>query len=142
MHEATRSFSRKKTYFGSMKHFAFLLSMALLMLGTANTANAQAQSSDATVQPGFLNVHITPNTTRENLAQLQKDMSAVNIGFRYDMVNWVDGQLQSIRFALILQDGTMVRNAYESMEADTDVWIRLEGTGDDRIFCAGDECAE
>lgn len=125
-----------------MKHFAFLLSMALCLLGTSNPMSAQGQSSDATVQPGFLNVHITPNTTRENLAQLQKDMSAVNIGFRYDMVNWVEGQLQSIRFALILQDGSMVRNAYESMEADTDVWIRLEGTGDDRVFCAGDECAE
>lgn len=125
-----------------MKHFAFLLGLAMAMLGTTTELQAQSTSSDAAVQPGYLNVHITPNTTRENLAQLQKDMSTVNIGFRYDMVNWVDGQLQSIRFAVILQDGTMVRNAFESMEADSDVWIRLEGSGADRIFCAGDECAE
>ena len=58
------------------------------------------------------------------------------------MVNWVDDKLQSIRFALILQDGTMVRNAYETMDAETDIWLRLEGTGDERVFCAGSQCAE
>lgn len=125
-----------------MKHFAFSLGMALCLLGTTTPTQAQSTSTNAEVQPGYLNVHITSNTTREELAQLQKDMSTVNIGFRYDMVDWVNGQLQSIRFALILQDGTMVRNAYDSMEAATDVWIRLEGEGENRIFCAGDECAE
>lgn len=124
-----------------MKHFAFLLGTALCLLGTSTDAQAQSTPNDA-VQPGYLNLHITENTTRENLAQLQKDMSTVNIGFRYDMVDWVDGKLQSIRFALILQDGTMVRNAYEAMDASTDVWLRLEGEGASRIFCAGSECAE
>ena len=91
---------------------------------------------------GYVNVHVTQNSTRAELAQLQKDLSAVNIGFRYDMVDWVEGKLQSIRFALILQDGTMVRNAYDAMGAETDIWIRLEGTGEERVFCAGSKCAE
>ena len=125
-----------------MKHIAFVFSMAIVMLGSNPTAQAQSDAATETVQPGYINVHVTQNSTRAELAQLQKDLSAVNIGFRYDMVDWVDGKLQSIRFALILQDGTMVRNAYDAMDAETDIWLRLEGTGEDRVFCAGSKCAE
>jgi len=125
-----------------MKHIAFIFSMAMVMLGINPVAQAQSDAATETVQPGYVNVHVTENSTRAELAQLQKDLSAVNIGFRYDLVNWVDGKLQSIRFALILQDGTMVRNAYDAMDAETDIWIRLEGTGAERVFCAGSKCAE
>lgn len=125
-----------------MKHIAFIFSMAIVMLGINPTAQAQSDAATETVQPGYVNVHVTQNSTRAELAQLQKDLSAVNIGFRYDMVDWVDGKLQSIRFALILQDGTMVRNAYDAMDPETDIWLRLEGTGEDRVFCAGSKCAE
>ena len=125
-----------------MKHIAFIFSMAIVVLGINPTAQAQSDAATETVQPGYVNVHVTQNSTRAELAQLQKDLSAVNIGFRYDMVDWVDGKLQSIRFALILQDGTMVRNAYDAMDAETDIWLRLEGTGEDRVFCAGSKCAE
>ena len=125
-----------------MKHIAFIFSMAMVMLGINPVAQAQSDAATETVQPGYVNVHVTENSTRAELAQLQKDLSAVNIGFRYDLVNWVDDKLQSIRFALILQDGTMVRNAYEAMDAETDIWIRLEGTGAERVFCAGSKCAE
>ena len=125
-----------------MKHIAFIFSMAIVVLGINPTAQAQSDAATETVQPGYVNVHVTQNSTRAELAQLQKDLSAVNIGFRYDMVDWVDGKLQSIRFALILQDGTMVRNAYDAMDTDTDIWLRLEGTGEERVFCAGSKCAE
>ena len=125
-----------------MKHIAFIFSMAIVMLGINPTAQAQSDAATETVQPGYINVHVTQNSTRAELAQLQKDLSAVNIGFRYDMVDWVDGKLQSIRFALILQDGTMVRNAYDAMDSETDIWLRLEGTGEERVFCAGSNCAE
>lgn len=125
-----------------MKHIALIFSMAIVMLGINPTAQAQSDAAAETVQPGYVNVHVTQNSTRAELAQLQKDLSAVKIGFRYDMVDWVEGKLQSIRFALILQDGTMVRNAYDAMDAETDIWIRLEGTGEERVFCAGSKCAE
>ena len=125
-----------------MKHIAFIFSMAIVMLGITPIAGAQSDAATETVQPGYVNVHVTENSTQAELAQLQKDLSAVNIGFRYDMVDWADGKLQSIRFALILQDGTMVRNAYDAMDAATDIWIRLEGTGEERVFCAGSKCAE
>ena len=125
-----------------MKHIAFIFSMVIVMLGINPSAQAQSDAATESIQLGYVNVHVTQNSTRAELAQLQKDLSAVNIGFRYDMVDWVDGKLQSIRFALILQDGTMVRNAYDAMDAETDIWIRLEGTGEERVFCAGSNCAE
>ena len=125
-----------------MKHIAFIFSMAIVMLGINPAAQAQSDAAAETVQPRYVNVHVTQNSTRAELAQLQKDLSAVNIGFRYDMVDWVDSKLQSIRFSLILQDGTMVRNAYDAMDTETDIWIRLEGTGEERVFCAGNKCAE
>lgn len=124
-----------------MKHIAFIFSMAIVMLGINPTAQAQSDAAAETIEPGYVSVHVTQNSTRAELAQLQKDLSAVKIGFRYDMVDWVEGKLQSIRFALILQDGTMVRNAYDAMDAETDIWIRLEGTGEERVFCAGSKCA-
>ena len=102
------------------------------------TAIGFAQS-DA-IQPDFLNIHITQATSRAELSQMQKDMSAYNIGFRYDLIQWSNDELQSIRFAVRLPDGTMRRNVYEALESETDIWIRLEGEGAERIFCAGSQC--
>lgn len=77
-----------------------------------------------------------------DLAQLQKDMSQVGIGFRYDLITWESDQLKSIRLAVRLADGTMRRAYYEAIEADTDIWIRLEGSGENRVFCAGSSCED
>ncbi|MBN31984.1 MAG: hypothetical protein CL845_08385 [Crocinitomicaceae bacterium] len=135
-------FFTKKPYFRKMKTSVFVFGISIAMLSIGPFVYGQSDVNSEAVQPDFLNVHVTQNSTQSELAQLQKDMSAVNIGFRYDMVNWIDGKLQSIRFALILRDGTMIRNAYEVMDSETDVWIRLEGTGEERVFCAGDKCAD
>ena len=94
------------------------------------------------IQPNFLDVHIDQSTSRAELSQIQQEMQAYNIGFRYDLIEWNEGQLQSIRFAVRLPDGTMRRNVYEAMDAETDIWIRLEGSGEERIFCAGSACGE
>lgn len=92
------------------------------------------------IQPNQLDIHINQSTTRAELSQMQQDMHAFNIGFRYDLVEWENDQLLSIRFAVRLPDGTMRRNVYEAIDAETDIWIRLEGTGTDRVFCAGSAC--
>ena len=104
------------------------------------TSNGFGQSE--AIQPNFLDVHINQGTSRAELSQFQKEMQAYNIGFRYDLIEWNEGQLQSIRFAVRLPDGTMRRNVYEAMDAETDIWIRLEGSGEERIFCAGSDCGE
>lgn len=92
------------------------------------------------IQPDLLNIHINQSTSKAELTQIQQDMKALNIGFRYDLVEWSNSELQSIRFAVRLPDGTMRNNVYETIESDTDIWIRLEGSGNDRIFCAGSDC--
>lgn len=107
---------------------------------TFTTLNGFGQSE--AIQPNFLDVHIDQSTSRAELSQIQQEMQAYNIGFRYDLIEWNEGQLQSIRFAVRLPDGTMRRNVYEAMDAETDIWIRLEGSGEERIFCAGSACGE
>tara|TARA_B100000768_G_C11282099_1_gene379248 strand:+ start:4687 stop:5049 length:363 start_codon:yes stop_codon:yes gene_type:complete len=105
-----------------------------VLLTTIGLAQSEA------IQPDFLNIHITQATSRMELTQIQSDMGDYNIGFRYDMVTWSNDQLQSIRFAVRLPDGTMRRTVFEAIDAETDIWIRLEGSGTERIFCAGSQC--
>lgn len=119
-----------------MKKALYTLGMTVIAMSTALTGFGQSEN----IQSDFLNIHVNQTTSRTELAQWQKAMSAVGIGFRYDLVNWVEDELQSIRFAVILPDGTMRRNVVEEMNGETDIWIRLEGSGDERIFCAGDAC--
>lgn len=114
---------------------------AILAVAFAFTTSYGFGQSEA-IQPNFLDVHINQGTSRAELSQFQKEMQAYNIGFRYDLIEWNEGQLQSIRFAVRLPDGTMRRNVYEAMYAETDIWIRLEGSGEERIFCAGSDCGE
>ena len=129
-------FSRKTLYIRRMKKALYTLGMTVFAISTAFTGFGQTEN----IQSDFLNIHVNQNTSRTELAQWQKAMSVVGIGFRYDLVNWVEGELQSIRFAIILPDGAMRRNVVENIDGETDIWIRLEGAGDERIFCAGDEC--
>jgi len=119
-----------------MKKALYTLGMTLFAISTAFTGLGQSEN----IQSDYLNIHVNQSTSRTELAQWQKAMSAVGIGFRYDLVNWVEGELQSIRFAVILPDGTMRRNVVEDIDGETDIWIRLEGSGDGRVFCAGDDC--
>jgi hypothetical protein len=107
---------------------------AFAIMSTLGIAQTEA------IQPDLLNVHINQSTSKAELTQIQQDMKAFNIGFRYDMAEWSNDELQSIRFAVRLPDGTMRNNVYETIESDTDIWIRLEGSGNDRIFCAGSDC--
>ena len=110
------------------------LAGAFVLMSTLGFAQTEA------IQPDVLNVHINQSTSKAELIQIQQDMKAFNIGFRYDLAEWINDELQSIRFAVRLPDGTMRSDVYETIESDTDIWIRLEGSGDDRIFCAGSDC--
>lgn len=120
-----------------MKNVLASFSLALFTLAMSFTTHAQSE-----IQSDSFDVHITSSTTRMELAQLQKDFSEVGIGFRYDLIDWTDETLQSIRLAIILPDGSMRRHMSESLDADADIWLRLEGSGTERIFCAGDNCED
>jgi hypothetical protein len=113
---------------------SFPITFAFVLFAAIGLAQASG------VQPDYLDVHINQSTSRTALGELQKEMNDYNIGFRYDLVQWENDQLLSIRFAVRLPDGTMRRNNYETIDAETDIWIRLEGNGAERIFCAGSAC--
>lgn len=129
-------------YIVDMKRSVFSFLLAAVMTLGAGFAFAQDASVNENIQSGFLNVHINQQTTRMDLAQLQKDMSQVGIAFRYDLIEWEADELKSIRMAVRLTDGSMRRAFYETIEEGTDIWIRLEGSGDNRVFCAGANCED
>lgn len=99
-----------------------------------------AQSS--VVTPNSVDIHINQETSREQLAQMQQSLQEVGIGFRYDLVSWEEGALQSIRMAVRLADGTMETSEVASFNVETDVRILLSGEGEARIFCLGVACPE
>lgn len=99
-----------------------------------------AQSAQITATS--LDLHITQETSQDDLRQMQQTLAAVGIGFRYDLVSWEENTLQSIRMAVILSDGTLQTHEIETFEAVTDLRILLEGGGEDRIFCVGIDCPE
>ena len=89
-----------------------------------------------------IDIHITSSTTRDALSQIQQELHAQGIGFRYDLIHWDAGELQSIRLALRLGDGSMQTANFESLEPETDIRIVIHGTGEDRVFCVGTTCPE
>lgn len=132
----TRRFQRKgKTlYFSNMKRV--FLTFALICASFAGWAQS------AQITATSLDLHITQETSQDDLKQMQQTLAAAGIGFRYDLVSWEESTLQSIRMAVILSDGTLQTHEIETFEADTDLRILLEGGGEDRIFCVGIDCPE
>ena len=97
-----------------------------------------AQSSNIT--PNSVDLQISQETSREQLAQMQKSLQEAGIGFRYDLVSWEENGLQSIRMAVRLADGTMQTAEIEAFNEETHLRILLSGEGEDRVFCVGVAC--
>ena len=122
-----------------MKQIAFLFSMAIVMLGINPAAQAQPDAA----ANGAARIRQRPRhlkSTRAELAQLQKDLSAVNIGFRHDMV---DCMACCNRFALPSSCRTAPLSAMH-----TTPWVLKRTFGSDwkapvkSAFRAGSKCAE
>ncbi len=108
-----------------------------LIFGTIGT---WAQSS--VITPTSVDLHINQDTSRDQLAQMQRDLQAAGIGFRYDLVSWEENALKSIRMAIILPDGTLQTEELDAFNNDTDLRILLAGEGEDRVFCVGINCLD
>jgi hypothetical protein len=115
---------------------AVIFTVALFFASLASWAQSPI------VTPNAVDLHITQETSRDQLAQMQQSLHAAGIGFRYDLVAWEGNALQSIRMAVRLADGTLQTTELESFNSETDVRIQLSGTGENRIFCVGTACPE
>ena len=74
----------------------------LMAFGLACSSLAFAQSDVyvGTVTADLIDITITPNTTRDQLARMQKDLFDQGITFRYDNIHWIEGELVSIHLGL------------------------------------------
>jgi len=74
----------------------------LLAAGMAASTFAFAQSDVyvGTVTANLVDITIDQNTTRDQLARMQRDLFEQGITFRYDNINWIEGELVSIHVGL------------------------------------------
>lgn len=92
----------------------FLLSLAVLGFAFSSLS-AQTQSSS----PENLLVEIGADMSRDDLAVLQKELRDAGVGFRYDNIEWADGELKTIRLAIRCEDGTIGISDIFQVSADT-----------------------
>ena len=69
-------------------------------LGLSTMAFAQSDEYVGTVNETTVDITITPNTTRDQLARMQRDLYEQGLTFRYDNIEWIEGQLVSIHVGL------------------------------------------
>lgn len=74
----------------------------LLACGLACSSLAFAQSDTyvGTVTETLVDITITPATSRDQLARMQRDLYEQGITFRYDNIEWIEGELVSIQVGL------------------------------------------
>ena len=74
----------------------------LMAFGLACSSFVFAQSDVfvGTVTNELVDITITPNTSRDQLARMQRDLYEQGITFRYDNISWIEGELVSITLGL------------------------------------------
>lgn len=72
----------------------------LASMGLSTLAFAQSDSYVGTITETTVDLTITPSTTRDQLARMQKDLHEQGLSFRYDNIDWINGELVSIQIGL------------------------------------------
>lgn len=69
-------------------------------MGLSTLAFAQSDSYVGTITETAVDLTISTSTTRDQLARMQKDLHEQGLSFRYDNINWINGELVSIQVGL------------------------------------------
>ncbi len=80
-----------------MKTSTLVLAFGLVF---SSMAFAQSDVYVGTVSENLVDINITPNTSRDQLARMQRDLSEQGLTFRYDNIEWIEGELVSIHVGL------------------------------------------
>ena len=114
--------------------FAMKKVVALLfgMFAFAFAADAQVSVTDDKIE-----ALVTSEASRYDLLDIRNGLAEENIDFRYDLIEWADGQLTSIRIRIKAEDGTTGEYVNQNIQAGEEIKIVRELTGD-RNLCIGD----
>ncbi len=114
--------------------FAMKKVVALLfgMFAFAFAADAQVSVTDDKIE-----ALVTSEASRYDLLDIRNGLAEENIDFRYDLIEWADGQLTSIRIRIKAEDGTTAEYVNQNIQAGEEIKIVRELTGD-RNLCIGD----
>lgn len=125
---------------------SFTLALALATL----TFSLQAQSTDAsasgnplyrgTITPEAVNVQIDAHTTREGLAQMQRDLFEAGVHMRYEGIQWENGLLTSIHVGVKIGEQEGIVEHFTGITEDAVIRIHVAGTCAERKLCLGKDC--
>ena len=85
-------------------------------------------------------IEINSETSREDLALIQKTLEPQGIFFRYDNIEWMDGALTSIRMAVKCQDGTMKVSEVVNVTAEMPARFGVSTVEGKPQVCFGADC--
>ncbi|WP_306643087.1 hypothetical protein [Sanyastnella coralliicola] len=102
------------------------------MFAFAFAADAQVSVTDDKIE-----ALVTSEASRYDLLDIRNGLAEENIDFRYDLIEWADGQLTSIRIRIKAEDGTTAEYVNQNIQAGEEIKIVRELTGD-RNLCIGD----
>ena len=113
----------------------FLLSLAVAGFAFSSLS-AQTQSSS----PEDSRVEISADMSRDDLAVLQKELREAGVGFRYDNIEWVDGELKTIRLAIRCEDGTIGISDIIQVSADAPARFGINYVEGKPQVCFAEHC--
>ena len=113
----------------------FLLTLAVAGFAFSNLS-AQTQSSS----PENLLVEIGADMSREDLAELQKELREAGVGFRYDNIEWAEGELKTIRLAIRCEDGTIGISDIIQVSADAPARFGISYVEGKPQICFAEHC--
>lgn len=112
----------------------YCISLLFVLFAFAFTSNAQL-----TVEGDLISSTITPDTDRYALLQIRNAFKEHGVDFRYDRIDWVDGELVRIRVMLNTEDNHSAE--FETQDFVQGQQIKLlynKEENAEQVLCAGD----
>lgn len=112
----------------------YCISLLLALFAFAFSADAQLS-----VEGEQVSTVITPDTDRYSLLEIRNAFKEHGVDFRYDRIEWVDGQLTRVRVMLNTEDGEAAQ--FETQDFQQGQQIKLlynKEENAEQVLCAGD----
>jgi hypothetical protein len=111
-------------------------SLLLLALGSALSLTATLPTAAAVLDTDPIDLHITHETTRDQLAEMQQSLYAQGVSFRYEHIRWVQGHLTEIYISVTNEDGENRTAHFVEISPEMDIRVLIDGA----TFCLGTAC--
>ena len=116
-----------------MKKLALAICFSIL-----SSLGAMAQMA---IENNVITVEVSEDSSRNDLLEIRQQLSEHGLDFRYNKVNWIEGQLKSIHLDVLSNDGRS--KSFTAMNLAGTGTIKLVyrvGDSTENSFCLGFDC--